>query len=147
MEIKDEDIFYINAYQNIVGELPEAVYYDNTYVFFIAKNIEAGLRRLKNLSEYLNRKVVILRYSDKLEEFISSFFNNSKVSRYDVLDVNNEKTLVLFVEPKDVKFAFGNGNSKLRAAKKIFKQLFQLDNVVIKKDIMMEVGGGRDGSQ
>lgn len=146
MEIKDEDIFYINAYGNIVGELPEAVYYDNVYVFFIAKNIEAGLKKLRSLSEHLNRKIVILKYSDKLEEFISTFFNNSKVNRYDVLDVNSEKTLVLFVEPKDVKFAFGNGNSKLRAAKKIFKQLFGLDNVVIKKDITMETGGNTDGS-
>ncbi|MEM0455710.1 MAG: hypothetical protein QXI75_00205 [Candidatus Anstonellales archaeon] len=144
MEISDKDIYYINEYNRLVGEFPEAVYQDDNYLYFIVKNPELGLKRLKILSESFNKKIIILKYSDKLEEFVKLFFNNSKINKYDVMNVNMEKTLILFIEPKDVKFAFGNNNSKLRAARKIFKELFNLDNVVLKKDITMQ--GGDNGS-
>lgn len=138
MEIDSGELYYIKEYSTIVGKVPKTVYVDQEYIFFITETPNEDLKYVNMLVKKLNSKVVILGYSDKLDDFIRLFFNNAKINRYDVFDTNNDKVLILFVDPKSVKYAIGNNASKLRAAKKIFKQLFNINDVVIKKDVTME---------
>ncbi len=138
MEINTDDLYYIKEYSSIVGKVPKSVYIDQEYLFFITDTPDLDLKYVHTLSKKFNSKIVILGYSNKLDEFIRLFYNNVKINRYDVFDANQDKVLVIFVDPKYVKYAIGNNSSKLRAAKKIFKELFNINDVVIKKDITME---------
>lgn len=140
MEIDNDEIFYIREYSSIVGNVPKAIYVDKEYLYFISDKAKEDLKFLKALNKAFGKNIIILQYDKQIDQFIKNFFNNVVIVKYDIFDAGGNKVLILFIDPKSLKFAVGNNGNKLKAANKIFKELFNINQVLIKKDVVMEGG-------
>ena len=102
----------------------------------VGKAIGKAGEHVKDLMNKLQKKIDVIPYSDKLEQFIQFILNTSKNS-ITVQDIeikenkNEKKTVIISVKPQDRGKAIGKEGSMIRKIKLLVTRHFEVDNVII----------------
>jgi len=111
-------------------------------VIFLVKKEDVGKaigkagEHVKDLMAKLQKKIDVIPWSDKLEEFIQFILNTSKNS-IKMLNIeirenkNQKKTVIISVRPQDRGKAIGKEGSMIRKIKELVLRHFEVDNVII----------------
>ncbi|MGB5911451.1 MAG: NusA-like transcription termination signal-binding factor [Promethearchaeia archaeon] len=138
----------ISLFNNITGAIikdcllfqsPEN---DAEIVIFLVKKEDVGKaigkagEHVKDLMAKLQKKIDIVPWSDKLEEFIQFILNTSKnsikVQNIEIRENKNQKkTVIISVRPQDRGKAIGKEGSMIRKIKELVLRHFEVDNVII----------------
>jgi len=111
-------------------------------VIFLVKKEDVGKaigkagEHVKDLMAKLQKKIDIVPWSDKLEEFIQFILNTSKnsikVQNIEIRENKNQKkTVIISVRPQDRGKAIGKEGSMIRKIKELVLRHFEVDNVII----------------
>ncbi|MFX1497246.1 MAG: NusA-like transcription termination signal-binding factor [Promethearchaeota archaeon] len=115
---------------------------DNEIVIFLVKKEDVGKaigkagEHVKDLMAKLQKKIDVIPWSDKLEEFIQFILNTSKNSiKMQNIEIrenkNQKKTVIISVRPQDRGKAIGKEGSMIRKIKELVLRHFEVDNVII----------------
>jgi N utilization substance protein A len=102
----------------------------------VGKAIGKAGEHVKDLMNKLQKKIDVIPYSEKLEQFIQFILNTSKNS-ITVQDIeikenkNAKKTVIISVKPQDRGKAIGKEGSMIRKIKLLVTRHFEVDNVII----------------
>ena len=102
----------------------------------VGKAIGKAGEHVKDLMNKLQKKIDVIPYSEKLEQFIQFILNTSKNS-ITVQDIeikenkNEKKTVIISVKPQDRGKAIGKEGSMIRKIKLLVTRHFEVDNVII----------------
>ena len=102
----------------------------------VGKAIGKAGEHVKDLMNKLQKKIDVIPYSVKLEQFIQFILNTSKNS-ISVQDIeikenkNEKKTVIISVKPQDRGKAIGKEGSMIRKIKLLVTRHFEVDNVII----------------
>jgi len=102
----------------------------------VGKAIGKAGEHVKDLMNKLQKKIDVIPYSEKLEQFIQFILNTSKNS-ISVQDIeikenkNEKKTVIISVKPQDRGKAIGKEGSMIRKIKLLVTRHFEVDNVII----------------
>jgi N utilization substance protein A len=138
----------ISLFNNITGAIikdclifqsPEN---DTEIVIFLVKKEDVGKaigkagEHVKDLMAKLQKKIDVIPWSDKLEEFIQFILNTSKNSiKMQSIEIrenkNQKKTVIISVRPQDRGKAIGKEGSMIRKIKELVLRHFEVDNVII----------------
>lgn len=138
----------ISLFNNITGAIikdclifqsPEN---DSEIVIFLVKKEDVGKaigkagEHVKDLMAKLQKKIDVIPWSDKLEEFIQFILNTSKNSiKMQNIEIrenkNQKKTVIISVRPQDRGKAIGKEGSMIRKIKELVLRHFEVDNVII----------------
>ncbi|MFX0026304.1 MAG: NusA-like transcription termination signal-binding factor [Candidatus Hermodarchaeota archaeon] len=111
-------------------------------VIFLVKKEDVGKaigkagEHVKDLMAKLQKKIDVIPWSDKLEEFIQYVLNTSKnsikVQNIEIRENKNQKkTVIISVRPQDRGKAIGKEGSMIRKIKELVLRHFEVDNVII----------------
>ena len=111
-------------------------------VIFLVKKEDVGKaigkagEHVKDLMAKLQKKIDVIPWSDKLEEFIQFILNTSKNSiKMQNIEIrenkNQKKTVIISVRPQDRGKAIGKEGSMIRKIKELVLRHFEVDNVII----------------
>ncbi|MFW9945606.1 MAG: NusA-like transcription termination signal-binding factor [Candidatus Odinarchaeota archaeon] len=111
-------------------------------VIFLVKKEDVGKaigkagEHVKDLMSKLQKKIDVIPWSDKLEEFIQFILNTSKnsikVQNIEIRENKNQKkTVIISVRPQDRGKAIGKEGSMIRKIKELVLRHFEVDNVII----------------
>ncbi|MFX0020072.1 MAG: NusA-like transcription termination signal-binding factor [Promethearchaeota archaeon] len=111
-------------------------------VIFLVKKEDVGKaigkagEHVKDLMAKLQKKIDVIPWSDKLEEFIQFILNTSKnsikVQNIEIRENKNQKkTVIISVRPQDRGKAIGKEGSMIRKIKMLVLRHFEVDNVII----------------
>ncbi len=111
-------------------------------VIFLVKKEDVGKaigkagEHVKDLMAKLQKKIDVIPWSDKLEEFIQFILNTSKnsikVQNIEIRENKNQKkTVIISVRPQDRGKAIGKEGSMIRKIKELILRHFEVDNVII----------------
>ena len=111
-------------------------------VIFLVKKEDVGKaigkagEHVKDLMAKLQKKIDVIPWSDKLEEFIQFILNTSKnsikVQNIEIRENKNQKkTVIISVRPQDRGKAIGKEGSMIRKIKELVLRHFEVDNVII----------------
>jgi N utilization substance protein A len=84
----------------------------------------------------LQKKIDVIPYSEKIDQFIQYILNTSKnsikVQNIEIKENKNEKkTVIISVRPQDRGKAIGKEGSMIRKIKLLVLRHFEVDNVII----------------
>ena len=102
----------------------------------VGKAIGKAGEHVKDLMNKLQKKIDVIPYSEKLEQFIQFILNTSKNS-ITVQDIeikrnkNEKKTVIISVKPQDRGKAIGKEGSMIRKIKLLVTRHFKVDNVIV----------------
>ena len=102
----------------------------------VGKAIGKAGEHVKDLMNKLQKKIDVIPYSEKLEQFIQFILNTSKnsitVQEIEIKENKNEKkTVIISVKPQDRGKAIGKEGSMIRKIKLLVTRHFEVDNVII----------------
>ncbi len=102
----------------------------------VGKAIGKSGEHVKDLMNKLQKKIDVIPYSEKLEQFIQFILNTSKnsitVQEIEIKENKNEKkTVIISVKPQDRGKAIGKEGSMIRKIKLLVTRHFEVDNVII----------------
>ena len=102
----------------------------------VGKAIGKAGEHVKDLMNKLQKKIDVIPYSNKLEQFIQFILNTSKnsitVQQIEIKENKNEKkTVIISVNPQDRGKAIGKEGSMIRKIKLLVTRHFKVDNVII----------------
>ncbi|MFX0180976.1 MAG: NusA-like transcription termination signal-binding factor, partial [Candidatus Hodarchaeota archaeon] len=102
----------------------------------VGKAIGKAGEHVKDLMAKLQKKIDVIPWSDKLEEFIQYVLNTSKnsikVQNIEIRENKNQKkTVIISVRPQDRGKAIGKEGSMIRKIKELVLRHFEVDNVII----------------
>ena len=102
----------------------------------VGKAIGKAGEHVKDLMAKLQKKIDVIPWSDKLEEFIQFILNTSKNSiKVQYIEIrenkNQKKTVIISVRPQDRGKAIGKEGSMIRKIKELVLRHFEVDNVII----------------
>ncbi len=111
-------------------------------VIFLVKKEDVGKaigkagEHVKDLMAKLQKKIDVIPWSDKLEEFIQFILNTSKnaikVQNIEIRENKNQKkTVIISVRPQDRGKAIGKEGSMIRKIKELVLRHFEVDNVIV----------------
>lgn len=111
-------------------------------VIFLVKKEDVGKaigkagEHVKDLMAKLQKKIDVIPWADKLEEFIQFILNTSKnsikVQNIEIRENKNQKkTIIISVRPQDRGKAIGKEGSMIRKIKELVLRHFEVDNVII----------------
>ena len=115
---------------------------DSEIIIFLVKKEDVGKaigkagEHVKDLMNKLQKKIDVIPYSEKLEQFIQFILNTSKnsitVQEIEIKENKNEKkTVIISVKPQDRGKAIGKEGSMIRKVKLLVTRHFEVDNVII----------------
>lgn len=102
----------------------------------VGKAIGKAGEHVKDLMTKLQKKIDVIPWSDKIDQFIQFILNTSKNS-IKVLNIeikenkNEKKTVIISVRPQDRGKAIGKEGSMIRKIKMLVVRHFEVDNVII----------------
>jgi N utilization substance protein A len=102
----------------------------------VGKAIGKSGEHVKDLMNKLQKKIDVIPYSERLEQFIQFILNTSKnsitVQEIEIKENKNEKkTVIISVKPQDRGKAIGKEGSMIRKIKLLVTRHFEVDNVII----------------
>ena len=102
----------------------------------VGKAIGKNGEHVKDLMSKLQKKIDVIPFSEKLEEFIQFILNTSKNSiKVQNIEIksskNQKKTVIITVRPQDRGKAIGKDGSMIRKIKELVLRHFDVDNVII----------------
>jgi len=102
----------------------------------VGKAIGKSGEHVKDLMNKLQKKIDVIPYSEKLEQFIQFILNTSKnsitVQEIEIKEnKNDKKTVIISVKPQDRGKAIGKEGSMIRKVKLLVTRHFEVDNVII----------------
>ena len=148
IRIDQKSMELISLFNNISGAIikdclifrsPEN---NSEVVIFLVKKEDVGKaigkagEHVKDLMAKLQKKIDVIPWSDKLEEFIQFILNTSKnsikVQNIEIRENKNQKkTIIISVRPQDRGKAIGKEGSMIRKIKELVLRHFEVDNVII----------------
>ena len=102
----------------------------------VGKAIGKNGENVKDLMTKLQKKIDVIPFSEKLDEFIQFILNTSKNSvKVQEIEIrenkNQKKTVIITVRPQDRGKAIGKEGSMIRKIKELTLRHFEVDNVII----------------
>ena len=102
----------------------------------VGKAIGKNGEHVKDLMSKLQKKIDVIPFSEKLEEFIQFILNTTKNSiKVQNIEIksskNQKKTVIITVRPQDRGKAIGKDGSMIRKIKELVLRHFDVDNVII----------------
>ena len=138
----------ISLFNNISGAIiKDCLIYESPenhseIIIFLVKKEDVGKaigrsgEHVKDLMTKLQKKIDVIPYSDKIDQFIQYILNTSKnsikVQNIEIKENKNEKkTVIISVRPQDRGKAIGKEGSMIRKIKMLVIRHFEVDNVII----------------
>jgi N utilization substance protein A len=138
----------ISLFNNISGAIiKDCIVYESPenhseIIIFLVKKEDVGKaigragEHVKDLMSKLQKKIDVIPYSEKIEQFIQYILNTSKnsikVQNIEIKENKNEKkTVIISVRPQDRGKAIGKEGSMIRKIKMLVIRHFEVDNVII----------------
>ena len=138
----------ISLFNNISGAIiKDCLIYESPenhseIIIFLVKKEDVGKaigragEHVKDLMSKLQKKIDVIPYSEKIEQFIQYILNTSKnsikVQNIEIKENKNEKkTVIISVRPQDRGKAIGKEGSMIRKIKMLVIRHFEVDNVII----------------
>lgn len=102
----------------------------------VGKAIGKNGEHVKDLMSKLQKKIDVIPFSEKLEEFIQFILNTTKnIIKVQNIEIksskNQKKTVIITVRPQDRGKAIGKDGSMIRKIKELVLRHFEVDNVII----------------
>jgi len=102
----------------------------------VGKAIGKNGENVKDLMAKLQKKIDVIPFSEKIEEFIQFILNTSKnavkVQNIEMRENKNQKrTVIITVLPQDRGKAIGKDGSMIKKIKELTLRHFEVDNVII----------------
>ncbi|TFG02449.1 MAG: NusA-like transcription termination signal-binding factor [Promethearchaeota archaeon] len=102
----------------------------------VGKAIGKNGEHVKDLMSKLQKKIDVIPFSEKLDEFIQFILNTTKNSiKVQNIEIksskNQKKTVIITVRPQDRGKAIGKDGSMIRKIKELVLRHFDVDNVII----------------
>ncbi len=140
-KITIEELRLLSIFQDFTGAAAFRCIRDeeNNKLYFLVNPSDLGRaigRRganVKILSKLLGKQVEIVPYSPdmSLEEFLSKLLMGAKILSLKLVEKGEEKRLIVKVEEADKGKAIGRGGRNIERARKILKELYGIDKVII----------------
>ena len=138
----------ISLFNNISGAIiKDCLIYESPenhseIIIFLVKKEDVGKaigragEHVKDLMSKLQKKIDVIPYSEKIDQFIQYILNTSKnsikVQNIEIKENKNEKkTVIISVRPQDRGKAIGKEGSMIRKIKMLVIRHFEVDNVII----------------
>jgi N utilization substance protein A len=138
----------ISLFNNISGAIiKDCIVYESPenhseIIIFLVKKEDVGKaigragEHVKDLMSKLQKKIDVIPYSEKIDQFIQYILNTSKnsikVQNIEIKENKNEKkTVIISVRPQDRGKAIGKEGSMIRKIKMLVIRHFEVDNVII----------------
>jgi transcription termination/antitermination protein NusA len=138
----------ISLFNNISGAIiKDCIIYESPenhseIIIFLVKKEDVGKaigragEHVKDLMSKLQKKIDVIPYSEKIDQFIQYILNTSKnsieVQSIEIKENKNEKkTVIISVRPQDRGKAIGKEGSMIRKIKMLVIRHFEVDNVII----------------
>jgi N utilization substance protein A len=138
----------ISLFNNISGAIiKDCLIYESPenhseIIIFLVKKEDVGKaigrsgEHVKDLMTKLQKKIDVIPYSEKIDQFIQYILNTSKnsikVQNIEIKENKNEKkTVIISVRPQDRGKAIGKEGSMIRKIKLLVLRHFEVDNVII----------------
>jgi N utilization substance protein A len=138
----------ISLFNNISGAIiKDCLVYESPenhseIIIFLVKKEDVGKaigragEHVKDLMSKLQKKIDVIPYSEKIDQFIQYILNTSKnsikVQNIEIKENKNEKkTVIISVRPQDRGKAIGKEGSMIRKIKMLVVRHFEVDNVII----------------
>ena len=138
----------ISLFNNISGAIiKDCLIYESPenhseIIIFLVKKEDVGKaigrsgEHVKDLMTKLQKKIDVIPYSEKIDQFIQYILNTSKnsikVQSIEIKENKNEKkTVIISVRPQDRGKAIGKEGSMIRKIKMLVIRHFEVDNVII----------------
>jgi transcription termination/antitermination protein NusA len=138
----------ISLFNNISGAIiKDCIIYESPenhseIIIFLVKKEDVGKaigragEHVKDLMSKLQKKIDVIPYSEKIDQFIQYILNTSKnsikVQNIEIKENKNEKkTVIISVRPQDRGKAIGKEGSMIRKIKMLVIRHFEVDNVII----------------
>ena len=138
----------ISLFNNISGAIiKDCLIYESPenqseIIIFLVKKEDVGKaigkagEHVKDLMAKLQKKIDVIPYSEKIDQFIQDILNTSKNSiKVQNIEIkenkNDKKTVIISVRPQDRGKAIGKEGSMIRKIKMLVIRHFEVDNVII----------------
>lgn len=138
----------ISLFNNISGAIiKDCLIYESPenhseIIIFLVKKADVGKaigkagEHVKDLMAKLQKKIDVIPYSEKIDQFIQDILNTSKNSiKVQNIEIkenkNDKKTVIISVRPQDRGKAIGKEGSMIRKIKMLVIRHFEVDNVII----------------
>ena len=148
IKIDRKSMELISLFNNISGAIIKDCMIFNSpdnygeVIIFLVKKQDVGKaigkngENVKDLMAKLQKKIVVIPFSQKLDEFIQFILNTSKNSvKVQGIEIrenkNQKKTVIITVRPQDRGKAIGKDGSMIRKIKELTLRHFEVDNVII----------------
>ncbi|MBD3254141.1 MAG: NusA-like transcription termination signal-binding factor [Candidatus Lokiarchaeota archaeon] len=148
IKIDRESMELISLFNNISGAIiKDCLTYHSPenhkdIIIFLVKKRDVGKaigkagEHVKDLTAKLQKKIDVIPFSNRLDEFIQFILNTAKNSiKVENIEIkegrNQKKTVIISVRPQDRGKAIGKDGSMIKKIKKLVLRHFEVDNVII----------------
>ncbi len=137
VKLSEESIRYLTLFESLTGASVKDCIVQEDKVIFVVKKGDMGLAigkggiNVERAKEIIGKKIEIIEYSDKPEEFIANIFKPIKVN-VKVVERGSKKVAIVNVNPQYKGLVIGKGGKNINKAKELAKRHHDIDDVIVK---------------
>jgi N utilization substance protein A len=138
VKLTGEEMQYIRQFTQLTGVMPKDCVIEEDRIIFVVgagkvgQVIGKGGMNIKQVKEMFQRDVNVVAHAEKLEEFAKNTLAPAKVTKVEVVEKRNGKTmLVVDVAPEDRGKAIGKNGRNIARARMLVKRHFGIENIVL----------------
>ena len=137
MKLERDAILYINELENLTKvQARDCIIKDKTITYVIDDNqvgkaIGKNGNIIKQLSKNFAKKIEIVPFFEKPEEFIKNYLKEGEISKVDFSKDENDKSVIVIVLTREGKRKILGNSMKLKKARDILQRSYNINGIKI----------------